>query len=95
MRGNLYIQRTKTGGQVKKPAPILCDLTLDGGNAFAFAANSKYKYVPSIVGKLTRAIVSHVSADGLMIHGLEESGPEHNSVLRYQEWWFIPTEHNR
>lgn len=51
MRGKLYIQRTKSGGQVKKPTPIPCNLTLDGGEALAFADG---KYMHSIIGKLTR-----------------------------------------
>jgi hypothetical protein len=89
MRGTLYVQRTKTGAQIKKPAAIVCDLAFDNDTAYVFIGSDQYP----ISKKLVRARVSLITPDGLKISGLEESGPIDNPTLRFQEWWFIPTTH--
>jgi len=82
LKGKLYIQRTKSGARTKRLDAIECDLSLRDEQALA-ASGSNYL-------TLARARVDFISADGIMIHGLEESGPVNDKRVKYQEWWFTP-----
>ena len=86
MKGTLYIQR-KSGRQIEKPEPLECEIDMRKDDISIAGVGSTIKAM------LRKSRVEFISANGLMISGVEEHGFQ---LLHYQEWWFIPivTEQN-
>jgi len=87
MKMTLYVQRNKTGKEIKSPKGIEVDFNFDNdGEAMCFSLNDQ-----RLVARLIRARLRTVSANGMSISGLEKSGFDRNSeILRHQEWWLCP-----
>jgi len=80
MKGTLYIQRYK-GRRIDKPKALECEIDMrKGGTTIAGMGRD-------VKATLHRSEVEFISANGLMIRGVEEHGFD---LLYYQEWWFIP-----
>ena len=91
MKGTLYIQLDEKGKRLEKPEPLKCrmiDLGKDGSAVAGVGQAIKSNFR---VLKLIRARVEFISADGMMIVGIVESGHDPFPILRYQEWWFVPS----
>jgi len=80
MKGILYIQR-KNGLRIEAPSPLKCEIDL-GKDGLAIAGIDG-----EIKATLKRAQVDFISANGLMLSGVEDGN---HLQLWYQEWWFIP-----
>ena len=87
MKMTLYVQRNKTGKEIKSPKGIEVDFNFDhNGEAMRFSLNDQ-----RLVARLIRARLNTASANGMSISGLEKSGFDRNSeILRHQEWWLCP-----
>lgn len=85
MKGTLYVQFDERGKRIKKPKALECEIDL-GRDGTALASVGKRV----VADLLKRARVEFISANGLMISGIIESGSDPFPVLRYQEWWFVP-----
>lgn len=80
MKGTLYIQRDK-GVLLEKPEPLECEIDMrQGGLTIAGVGHT-------VKAMLHKSQVEFISANGLIISGVEEHG---FSRLHYQEWWFVP-----
>ena len=82
MKGILYIQLDRWGKRVNNPKPLVGNLDLGKDDTAIVTVGNQVK------AKLTEASVRYISADGMMITGIE--GNTMFNSFQYQEWWFVP-----
>lgn len=85
MKGTLYIQLDERGKRLKKTTSLQCEVSIDT-NGTAVAGIDR-----DIKALMETASVAFISANGIMIKGIIRSGNDPYPVLRYQEWWFVPS----
>jgi hypothetical protein len=82
MKGTLSILRTRTGLAIEKPRQVPVVFSIADKKAHALVESHGL-----LVVVLEVVLDVRVSADGLLIKGLEEHQTTRGVILRYQEWW--------